>query len=284
MCSCASTPDSAAFTPATELPADVDMNKGAGRGGHLTVTLRLENGEEFEMVVDTGTPITMLPKSLEPTLGKRLRTETYSNFGHKVKIGFYAAPKLFLGNTLLVTGDRVGVASTGILGMDCLRHYCLQLDFLAGKMRFLDPEHSNTVDLGKAFPLTDSNYAYIRHGGLFQETSTKVLVDTGYPFDGELQPGLFRRSIREQKTQPIPLLKDGVLTNAGPGILSFSKYVWAGNTYTNLVIEKERPNLIGLMFLARHVVTFNFPQQQIYLKQTSVGPLLDQNGKSSSIP
>jgi hypothetical protein len=33
------------------------------------------------------------------------------------------------------------------------------------------------------------------------------------------------------------------------------------------------PNLIGLGFLARHLVTFDFPNRTLYLKQTSVGPL-----------
>ena len=41
----------------------------------------------------------------------------------------------------------------GMLSIDCLKHYCIQLDFAAGKMRFLEPEHVNAVQLGKAFPI-----------------------------------------------------------------------------------------------------------------------------------
>ena len=57
------------------------MNKDAGRGGHLVVTLRLQSGEELPFLVDTGSPMTVLDKSLEPQLGKCLGTETLWNFG-----------------------------------------------------------------------------------------------------------------------------------------------------------------------------------------------------------
>src|SRR5207244_10946810 len=56
------------------LPADASLNKGAGRGDELYLTLRLETGEELLFVVDTGSPCTVFDKSLEPKLGKRLGT------------------------------------------------------------------------------------------------------------------------------------------------------------------------------------------------------------------
>jgi len=56
-----------------------------------------------------------------------------------------------LGKDQLLSGKEVltfdfkllhysGPPFAGILGVDCLRHYCIQLDFAARKMRFLDPE------------------------------------------------------------------------------------------------------------------------------------------------
>src|SRR5579863_5036953 len=60
------------------LPADVAMNEEAGRGGHLTVKLRLENGAELPFDVDTGAPVTVLNTSLEPQLGKRLDQSSFN--------------------------------------------------------------------------------------------------------------------------------------------------------------------------------------------------------------
>ena len=199
--------------------------------------------------------------------------------GGKEEENIYAAPKLYLGDIPLVTGSHIGTwdGSVGVLGMDCLRHYCVQLDFQAGKMRFLDSEHVNVAELGKAFPLTGSRRAYIHHCGLFEKKNSELLIDTGYPFDGMVNSRLFQWAIREQKTQPIPLLKDGVVQGTVPELASLPRCVWDGETYTNLVIEAGRPNLIGLGFLARHLVTLDFPNQTMYLKQTSVGPLVNKN-------
>src|SRR6267142_2732617 len=53
------------------LPDEVTINTDAGQ---LFVTLRLESGKELPFVVDTGAPITVIDKSFEPMLGKRLGT------------------------------------------------------------------------------------------------------------------------------------------------------------------------------------------------------------------
>ena len=51
-----------------QLPADVTINKDAGRGNLLFVTLRLESGEELAFFVDTGSTFTSFDKSLESKL------------------------------------------------------------------------------------------------------------------------------------------------------------------------------------------------------------------------
>src|SRR6266487_5261972 len=134
LCSCARMPDPSAIVPASELPADVIMNKEAGRGGDLTVTLWLESGEELPFVLDTGAQVTVLDKSLEPKLGKRLETTTILLPRDKQDSGVYAAPKLYLGSTPLVTGSNIITydfkplssrsprPNMGFLGMDCLMH------------------------------------------------------------------------------------------------------------------------------------------------------------------
>jgi hypothetical protein len=282
LCSCATSPHSSAVVPA-QLPADVTMNEDAGRGNWLFVTLRLESGEESPFFVDTGTPITLFDTSLEPRLGKRLGTKTFWNFSTKSKAGIYAAPKLYLGSTRLMTGRHVysgdlnqlshkaGRPVMGILGMDCLRHYCIQLDFETGKMRFLNPDHVNAAELGKAFPLTfffPMRLPFIHHGSLTGGKDISLLVDTGYDVDGASVSGRSRRQSGEQRAP-----EETGAVNQDPGYASVPKCVWNGETYTNLLIGKEK-NLIGLRFLARHLVTFDFPGRRMYLKRTSLSPLV----------
>jgi predicted aspartyl protease len=246
-----------------ELPPEMAINKEAVRAGIFSVTLRLESGEELPFDVDTGTSVTILDSSLETRLGKKLGRWTFETLHGKEKLNVYAAPKLYLRSVSLMTGKNVATCHfgrpSGILGMDCLCHYCIQLDFETGKMRFLDPSLVDTAKSGKAFPITFRGVCpFIHHGSLTGNGSNAYSrIDTGFNIDGRVRVG-----------------KD-VIREPNSGEVYLPKCVWDGNTYTNLLVVAggEDANLIGLRFLARHLVTLDFPERTLYLKQTSVGPL-----------
>jgi hypothetical protein len=266
------------------LPPEVSINKEAGRGGHLIVTLRLESGEELPCIVDTGSSGTLLDKSLEPKLGKRIGPLTiWSDFGQQ-ESGIYAAPLLYLGNVPLKTYhqvftydfkkvpafSRAGVR--GILGMDCLQHYCVQLDFEEGRMRFLGPEQVKRAELGKAFPLTYSVTAakknvpsmsllFIPATGFFG-TKTNVMIDSGDNSDGAFEKGSISGHY-------LTRLAHFFIRSRS---LRVKKCVWDGHTYTKLRVSPGE-NTFGLRFLARHLVTFDFPSRTMYLKEPRSGPL-----------
>lgn len=284
LCSCATTYEQSTIVPATELPADVTINKSAGRGDLLYVTLRLDGGEELLFVVDTGCERTILDKTLESKLGKRLGETTLITLYGKWQVNLFAAPSLYLGNTRLVTGNEVetfdfkgafpgiGRPIMGILGMDCLKHYCIQLDFEAGKMRFLNSGQIDTTKLGNIFLLNfksqlsfkgrnQGDCPFINHAGLAGGKDTDLLIDSGSVLDGQIERGKLKWNQYE-----------GELVQ---------KIVWDSKTYTNLCVSLGA-NVVGLRFLARHLVTFDFPQRTMYLKQTSVGPLVDEDVESAA--
>lgn len=284
------------------LPADVTMNKVAGKGGLLTVKVRLESGEEWPFVVDTGSPDTVLDKSFQPKLGKCLSLGTLSLWGFsEQRSGLYAAPKLYLGNVPLRTGGLAALydfkkASSffshggirGILGMDCLSNYCLQLDFEAGKMRFLDSHNLNATGLGKPYPLKFSTNDWIsgipmiQKVGLLGGAATNTEIDTGENLDGSAEGKAIRQHAAGSYSGG--LIKRFKHFLAVKGIANravvLQGCVWEGNTYTNIGIDRrwhdlpnEFGNSIGLSFLARHLVTLDFPNQVMYLRKTRVGPL-----------
>lgn len=272
LCLCA-----AADSPA-QLPADVALNEGAGRGGFLILKVRVQKGKDLPFIVDTGTPVTLLSETLEPQLGKRLGSTTFQKYG-KQKSGRYAAPEIYLGDTLLETGTNVfsfdfkQLSSLsrqpvmGVLGFDCLRRYCIQLDFEKGTMRFLSPAgHSDVSELGKAFHMTLTNlleggkdvYPVIDCDNLCGIKSPKLLIDTGCNIDGLVEKSASTR---------------------------LPECFWNGGTYTNIHVGiVAHMNALGLRFLARHLVTLDFPEQTMYLKQKSVGPLPKKEKKSSVLP
>ncbi|SRR6266568_3155456 len=264
-----------------DLPAEASFNEAAGCGDLLYLTLRLDSGKELLFALDTGAPVTLLDKSLEPQLGKRLGAAVVSFpvFGPK-KGHVYAAPRLYLGNTQLLTGSWVVTddlarirfpnrEARGILGMDCLRHYCLQLDFPARKIRFLDPDLAARTPLGKAFPLTFSSGLVTVFVGenLLGIKDINSAIDTGDNVDGGLDSKLFLSALQDQR---------GVRTNhfnnpagtASPEAY-FPEVVFGGESYGDVRLwENFGGNTIGLRFLARHLVTFNFPKRTMYLRRS----------------
>jgi hypothetical protein len=145
--------------------------------------------------------------------------------GKVTNANVYHAPKLYLGGTRLLTGNRIHTDDLnrqvpsdrplmGILGMDCLRHYCIQLDLAANRMRFLDPDHPGNENSGKKFPLTLSFFdgrPWI-HANFFGQSYAYFMIDTGCPVDVGLKPKLFEQESQKLKEQT-------------PGQLNFSKQI-----------------------------------------------------------
>jgi hypothetical protein len=273
----------------SQLPATVPMNKDAGREGLLMVVVRLANGEKLPLVVDTGSPITAFDKSLEPKLGKRLGTGTLVNWGVEQNVSVYAEPKLYLGNvplrttgTNVVTFDRQKLSDhgwpsfMGFLGMDVLHNYCIQLDFAASKMRFLDDEHADKKNWGEPFPLTDiGDGCFSINDNLAGVKGPGSVIDSGCDDSGWLQPALFRQWTNQDSSADEKIYSpDGTL---------------GGEIYRDLDLHELdakslasddshiKFNGIGLRVLAENLVTFDFPKRTMYLKRTSDWPLVTGN-------
>lgn len=258
----------------------------------------LKDGKELPFVLDTGSPITVFDKSLKAKLGKMVDTVTANIWGIKQKANVYNLPELYLQNVPLITGNLTCTCDLqklskdtehpvmGILGMDCLLHYCIQLDFDSGKVRFLTPAqigHADLTKLGKPYPLVFSDVGqgesnlfrtFIHHASLVGGQSTHLLIDTGLDVDGALEPALLQA--QWQRTN------DGAVKRLGKTSCFIQDCVWDGRTYTNLVLKEatsavagEGANVVGLRFLARHLVTFDFPDRVMFLQRQSIGPLPD---------
>jgi hypothetical protein len=261
------------------------MNKDAGREGLLMVVVRLADGEKLPLVMDTGSPVTVFDKSLEPKLGKRLDTGTLMNFGVEQNVNVYAEPKLYLGNVLLrttgsnvATFDRKKLADKGwpsfmgFLGMDVLQNYCIQLDFAAGQIRFLDNAHADKSKWGKPFPLTDiGDGCFSMNDNLAGVRGPCSMIDTGCDCSGWLQPVLFRQWTNQEASADEKI-------HSPNGTLG-------GEIYHDIDLRPLNANPlanddghikfngVGLRILAENLVTFDFPHQMMYLKHTSDWPL-----------
>jgi hypothetical protein len=270
--------------PNAERPPDISINKDAGLGSWIIINIRLANGEDVPMVMDTGCPTTCLDTSFEPRLGQRVKTDVLWDFGVKSQINLYAAPKLFLINTPLmkigpyvVTHDcrqisaEVGHPVMGILGMDVLQNYCIQVNFASHRMSFLDYNRADKSGWGAPFDLFEiGDGCFAISNNLTGGKDPGSLIDTGYNQDGWLVPDLF-----QQWTNPSARLHSpyGALGRQRYPALNLRgvdpRLLATGDAHIKL-------NGIGLRFLARHLVTLDFPEQTLYLKRTSIGPPVDK--------
>lgn len=267
------------------LPPIVAMNRDAGRGDVIFVLIQTENGKKGQFVVDSGAPRTLIDQSFEPEWGPCLGTISIGNQGVESTGKIYRTPKLFLANIpLSMPGTIIAVDSAiiaqgaahsvaGVLGMDCLSNYCIQLDFRKRTMTFLQSEKLDKRNIGKAFPLI------LRDDGRFNISDNLAgvkgpgsLIDTGIGPDGWLSPKLSR--LWRGPKNGTQLYPNGILD---------------GMTYTNISIrvtagddsDDDQHNGIGLRLLARNLVTLDFRDKMMYLKQTSIGPLIDPDLESA---
>lgn len=253
------------------------MNDTAGRGDCLIVTLRLQDGKELPLMLDTGTSGTYLDQSLAPKLGKSLGTMRSQSWGVVSTLKMYAPPRLYLGGEPLILTNPIAVYGAkrdfsyesqpvmGILGMDVLRHYCVQFDFRAGRVRLLDDKTEDKSRWGQAFPIVPLNARDDRPSvayNLLGLAGPHSLIDSGYQDDGWLMPRYFQQWTNNAVLPP-------------PGEARSPNGFFDAQKYPLVVLDKQNVESdgIGLRFLARHLVTLDFPNHTLYLKRESVVPL-----------
>lgn len=250
-----------------------------GRSDPCVLAIRVSTRREVTpawFLVDTGSTVTIFSKSFEPSLGRRVGRRQlatpFSLSGRASELANeYSAPTLYLGNVSLKTGPTVLTSDNtrkasgceGTLGMDCLIHYCIQFDFPAGKMRFLDSDGLKREGLGRAFPIKCGGMPLVSMN-VFDGRKLRFVLDTGFyqPAAGTLPPTLIRTALLNHATK-----------DSTSGIFSFEAIDFGGETYSGLsfastqVGDEGVDGFLGLPFLARHVVTLDFPNQTMYLKR-----------------
>lgn len=273
------------------------MNTRAGRGDYLFIELHSASGQPLIFAVDTGSYLTIIDQSLESTLGTPIgKEELRFGWAKHVNANQYQPPKLFLSATELQLGHYVVADDVraklsrrvaGILGTDCLSHYCLQFDFAARTIHFLDPEHLPTADLGEAFSLTNQLSELTTRADALGFHDVRFYIDTGDFGDGVIVPNLWKKPLPGQLAA-IPGEIKTINGQVSRNIL-LPEMELGHATYTNVVMKDAsvgntpHVNVLGLKLLARNLVTLDFQKQRMYLKPLSLGPLKDDGRGTNTL-
>jgi hypothetical protein len=242
----------------------------------LPVTIGKKN---YLFWLDTGASVDLLDKSLKGELGNYRDTQVVETAKDRVALESYEPPPMRLGTVSLPIEHGVGACDLGemrkvsgwdiygVLGMDSLKHYVVQIDFDDGELRLYPP---NTKDggWGESFPI------YANRGGIpeikmiFDDVPFTFMVDTGCS-GLHVEDHLFRWL--DNNNEILFSGKSQCCTTFGQ---KTERKTWvmdrlcAGSFERRKIICVEgNENRLGLSYLSRFQVTFDFPNGTLILKK-----------------
>jgi hypothetical protein len=248
----------------------------------LPVTMK---DKTYTFLLDTGANRTTFDQKHESLLGKPKESmKVQMQDGQEHTMHIYYAPDAAVGPLSLQTAGAVicvdlsslreatGLNIDGVLGNTFLRKYAVQIDFDAGKVRFYERDSNKPVPawgqpvrmelLPSGVPVIVADFA--------GDIQNVMLVDSGYGQTGMLPAKLFDH-LQKEKAIPTASAK-----HLGPGSEEIQSVVGrvddmrvGEHHYASLTFDrgKEEASLLGLGFLSRHMVTFDFPNDKLYLKK-----------------
>jgi hypothetical protein len=242
----------------------------------LPVTLK---GKKYLFLVDTGTTLNLYDASLP--LGKPKAEDTADGGDGPVTVPLFDPPDARVGCLSLRSPEPVcglnlrqlreasGQDIYGILGMSFLHRHVVRIDFDAGKLAFLT---GAGPDPGVAVPLTLSRIgAPLVSAEVAGWGREKFTVDTGWSGEGSgsLRRDLFRSLLQKEDLKVVG--REGSLSTTGPGRwcrLGQPKGVAVGPFQVpGPVLGEGDTSRLGLGYLLRYTVTFDFPKKVMYMKK-----------------
>jgi hypothetical protein len=259
-----------AAKPAVIEEYDVDRDS-------VLVILGTVNGKPGRFLVDTGMTLNALDVAhlAAPVVGG----VTIHSSGGPRTFNLYQSPDFRAADHAVQDSDRiVGMdlqpfhafvgKLDGILGMAFLRNHVLQVDFDRGKLRFLTAVPD---DAGTGHTLYYDAWGMPHIGvALTAGIEEPFLLDTGHegPEHGNLRQDLFRRlewtgSLEIVHSVTSYTIAGSVDRDVGRlRLLEIGSVVIADPTFLD-----SPTSVLGLGFLSRFQVTFDFPNGMVYLKE-----------------
>ena len=237
----------------------------------LPVRLR---GDVFLFLLDTGTTINIFDNSFRPLLGPVVDRKEISlpDEENPRSAEMYNHPDAYLGNLSLRTAGPVtcidfgpfrrksGLKVAGIIGMEFLKHYIVNVDFDAGMIEFCHQVDASNCLMPKP-PFPEGHHAASPELTIALPTGPEqFMLDTGDNSAGAISPQIFDK------------LVDGgcIETHAHRSFTDvdgeqqlitgrLDEFEFQGIEFTNLVFSRSAPSRIGFQVLSAYNIYFDFP-------------------------
>lgn len=274
-----------ALVSARRAPAEHVLEEfSVAHGGDFIVVPIAVEQERYQFVLDTGSTCSYFNQRHSKMLGAPIRTVKGRVPGGTRRLEQFAAPRMSLGSIALQTDNEVlcddlskaemviGRAIDGILGMDALRHLVVRIDFDEAKVRILKSAEGAP---GRPVPMIWRQRRSMREGPFVLVTIDGVphefLLDSGSIWQtiGTMDVEPFDTHVALGSIVPIRSLYTSESTGSSNTLL-FGRartIEVAGFKHENAILGRNAFwNAFGIRFLARYVVTCDFPNSIAYLK------------------
>ncbi len=246
-------------------------------GDVLLLPVQFE-GKRYQFMLDTGSTYTIYDSTFRARLGDPLDEVPTVTPNGTIRLPLFDAPEASVGKMSLRTRQPVmctdlklvrevsGHPIMGVVGLDFLRQHRLRIDFDAGKVAFLD---SLEAEPGISIPLMVlHNHCFVKASAAGEEV--KFMIDTGRGgyVSGDLDAKLCERLMQVRKIRKVS--KGFYTTFAGTSAdqtIALNEFGLGPFTHHQLYFCSKRMNILGLNYLSRYIVTFDFPNQKMYLKK-----------------
>jgi hypothetical protein len=236
---------------------------------------------DYLFLFDTGSTHMVFDTSFRNDFGQLRGTATVvTPQDKKVTVERYDAPEAFLGplnikecgsvlcaeieELDLIEDERI----SGIIGMNFLIRYAVQIDFDGGILTFLQPLTGENPNWGEAFASNHSSPLVLQtSGNILDNIEADFTIDTGCLATGTLDRSVFGKVVPQEGAKTLQIR---LKTLAGVLDTRETRVEWLSVgpfEYEGLIFEECSPNLLGLSFLSRHTVTFDFFNGIMYLEQ-----------------
>jgi hypothetical protein len=238
-------------------------------------------GKQMLFLLDTGSTINIFDKSMRDALKTPIGPVKANTEKDNLTVDTYQPPPVQLGHSDLRMGESVacmdlsdlrkaiGFDIRGILGMDSLKHYIVQIDFDAGQATFWSPEKEPESAWGNPFPLYNHQTAI---AGLpiisivVDNVPQQFLVDTGANVIRMKKDLIEELRINHELGAFANRVRGATLGGERTDAQYAMKSLTLGPfEHKNLICIESKQNLIGLSYLSRYRVTFHFPYGKMYL-------------------
>lgn len=246
----------------------------AGDGDDILIPVTVD-GQEYWFVHDTGCTVSVFDTSLR---SKLIPTNELIPFNGSGQIALYGCRKATVGRSKIPLGqwalcidltkfrEMSGHDIRGILGMDVLQWWVVQIDFDAGRVRFLknsDSAHGDKIQLefnGRRCPTVMTRFG--------DKLDFRLKIDTGIIglTDGALSQQTLDAVIRNCRVEVLGTTDIETLTGSQSGKTARIEKISVGEfKHSGQIFYESGPDALGLGYLSRFNVTLDFPARCLFL-------------------